>query len=238
MHYSNEDIFFEYEVKYSNRKSIEIRIEPTGIVVFKVPKKTSDQVIQDVLTKKRDWIFEKVTYMLSTALPKRQYETGEKVLYLNQKLTLKVIRRPSSKMKISKVDQELVIVAPEQCKGEELKQLIIDLYKNHLKSYLISRIKFYQNQFKYKVNQVTVRDQKTRWGSCSSGRNLSFNYRLMMAPPQVIDYIVVHEMCHLEHMNHSKSYWKRVYEVMPEYKKCEAWLKQNGRFLNIDLEVE
>ncbi len=80
----------------------------------------------------------------------------------------------------------------------------------------------------------TVRDQKTRWGSCSSTGTLSFNYRLMFAPPRVLDYVVIHELCHLTHMNHSREFWNLVASVMPEYKIHRNWLKEHGQELHIE----
>ena len=76
--------------------------------------------------------------------------------------------------------------------------------------------------------KITIRNQKTRWGSCSQTGTLSFNYRLMMAPPAVIDYVIVHELCHLTHMNHSKDFWNKVALVMPDYTTHKKWLKDHG----------
>lgn len=80
--------------------------------------------------------------------------------------------------------------------------------------------------------KITIRDQKTRWGSCSQTGTLSFNYRLMMAPPEVIDYVIVHELCHLTHMNHSKAFWNMVAGILPDYAERKHWLKQHGHELN------
>lgn len=79
--------------------------------------------------------------------------------------------------------------------------------------------------------KITIRNQKTRWGSCSQTGTLSFNYRLMMAPPAVIDYVIVHELCHLTHMNHSKAFWNKVASILPDYSKSRRWLKENGHTL-------
>ncbi len=83
-------------------------------------------------------------------------------------------------------------------------------------------------------SRITIRDQKTRWGSCSSTGTLSFNYRLMFAPPRVLDYVVIHELCHLTHMNHSREFWNLVASVMPEYKIHRNWLKEHGRELHFE----
>ena len=76
--------------------------------------------------------------------------------------------------------------------------------------------------------RITIRCQKTRWGSCSSKGNLNFNCLLMLAPPEVLDYVVVHELCHRKEMNHSKAFWKEVEKVLPEYREAVRWLKENG----------
>lgn len=87
-------------------------------------------------------------------------------------------------------------------------------------------------------SSITVRDQKTRWGSCSSRGTLSFNYRLIFAPPEILDYVVVHELCHLTHMNHSKDFWNKVGSVMPDYKIRRNWLKEHGRELSLEHYLE
>ncbi len=83
-------------------------------------------------------------------------------------------------------------------------------------------------------HSITIRDQKTRWGSCSSRGTLSFNYRLIFAPPAVLDYVVVHELCHLTHMNHSADFWNLVGSVMPDYKQHRKWLKEHGGELTLE----
>lgn len=77
-------------------------------------------------------------------------------------------------------------------------------------------------------NRITIREQKTRWGSCSSNRNLNFNWKVVLAPPEVLDYVVVHELCHLKEMNHSPAFWEEVSRVLPDYEKQIHWLKENG----------
>ena len=79
--------------------------------------------------------------------------------------------------------------------------------------------------------RITIRNQKTRWGSCSSKGTLSFNWRLMLAPPAVLDYVVVHELCHLTHMDHSPAFWQAVEAVCPDYRNLRKWLKEHGNEL-------
>ena len=82
-----------------------------------------------------------------------------------------------------------------------------------------------------KCEKWTIRYMKTRWGSCSSRGNLNFNWRLMLAPPRVLDYVVVHELCHRKHMDHSPAFWQEVGNLLPDYKTLRKWLKDNGNTL-------
>ncbi len=93
------------------------------------------------------------------------------------------------------------------------------------------RVMHYQRLTGGVVRKIRIKDQKTRWGSCSSLNNLNFSWRLIMAPPEVLDYVVVHELCHLTHMNHSKDFWGMVARIMPGYQESKRWLKENGMLL-------
>ena len=106
-------------------------------------------------------------------------------------------------------------------------------YRDAAKEYIPKRVEFYHSLTGGTYHKITIRDQKTRWGSCSSGGTLSFNYRLMLAPPRVLDYVVVHELCHLTYMNHSKDFWNKVASILPDYKDYRKWLKENGHTLHV-----
>lgn len=90
------------------------------------------------------------------------------------------------------------------------------------------RVRYYAGQIGVTYGRVTIRNQKTRWGSCSSKGNLNFNCLLMLAPPEVVDYVVVHELCHRKQMNHSKAFWSEVEQILPNYRQQVAWLKSEG----------
>ena len=90
------------------------------------------------------------------------------------------------------------------------------------------KVKHYAGLMNVQYGRITIRNQKTRWGSCSSKGNLNFNCLLMLAPDEVVDYVVIHELCHLIEMNHSKAFWKQVEQMMPDYKKHRKWLKDHG----------
>ena len=100
--------------------------------------------------------------------------------------------------------------------------------RERAKSVLAQRTAYFARQVGVTYGRITVRDQKTRWGSCSQTGNLNFNFRLILAPPEVLDYVVIHELCHRRQMNHSAQFWQEVAQVLPDYRKRKAWLTENG----------
>ena len=104
-------------------------------------------------------------------------------------------------------------------------------YLDAAREYFPKRAAYFQTLTGGIYNRITIRDQKTRWGSCSAKGTLSFNWRLMLAPPAVLDYVVVHELCHLTHMDHSPAFWQAVEAVCPDYRTHRKWLKDHGHEL-------
>ena len=107
-------------------------------------------------------------------------------------------------------------------------------YKNAARATFKARTDYYLTITGGSYTSISIRDQKTRWGSCSSRGTLSYNYRLIFAPREVMDYVVVHELCHLTYLNHSKDFWNKVASVMPDYKVHKNWLKEHGHELTIE----
>ncbi len=103
--------------------------------------------------------------------------------------------------------------------------------KDEAKKIIPDRVKYYADIMGVTFGKITIKNQKTRWGSCSSKGNLNFNCMLMLTPERVRDYVVIHELCHLRQMNHSKLFWAEVEKVMPDYKVYRQWLSQNGNML-------
>lgn len=124
-------------------------------------------------------------------------------------------------LKFENIKKELQNVQP--LSFDEIKQL-----GNEAINYIPQRVAFYAPIIGVKYGKITVRNQKTKWGSCSSKGNLNFNCLLMLTPPEVIDSVVVHELCHLKEMNHSKKFYDEVLKAYPDYHKWNKWLKENG----------
>lgn len=101
-------------------------------------------------------------------------------------------------------------------------------YRQAAKRYIYERVEYYIEMIGGHYSSIRIGDQKTRWGSCSNNGTLSFSWRLMLAPPRVLDYVVIHEICHLTYMDHSKHFWDLVSVYDPDYKEHRKWLKENG----------
>ena len=135
-----------------------------------------------------------------------------------------------------KEKQAWVIAKGEEQKEKEADSMKIQplseaeqrLYRDKAREIFEQKVSYYAQMMGVSYGRIAIRDQKTRWGSCSSEKNLNFNWKLILAPPEVLDYVVVHELCHLKEMNHSKAFWDEVGKVMPEYETYKLWLKENG----------
>ncbi|MGN1176440.1 MAG: M48 family metallopeptidase [Roseburia sp.] len=120
-------------------------------------------------------------------------------------------------------EQEAEQKALPKFSKQEIKELA-----NKALAYIPERVKYYAPIVGVNYTRITIRNQKTRWGSCSSKGGLNFNCLLMLTPPEVVDYVVVHELCHRKEMNHSKAFWDEVEKVLPDYKSAKRWLRENG----------
>ena len=110
-------------------------------------------------------------------------------------------------------------------KNEQEKYL---KYKSKALKFANERVNYYSKIYKVKFNRITIKNQKTKWGSCSKKRNLNFNYKILLLPQHIADYIVVHELCHLKEFNHSKRFWNLVAEIIPDYLEIRKEIRKKG----------
>ena len=117
---------------------------------------------------------------------------------------------------------------PKKLSEEEISNL-----KKVAKKEILTRVEYYSKQMGVEYERIAIRTQKTRFGSCSSKKNLNFNLAIMLMPTEIMDYVIVHELAHLKEMNHSPLFWQEVGKILPNYKQCRAWLKENGiKYIN------
>ena len=132
------------------------------------------------------------------------------------------------------LDGSVTVRAPKRCSRAVIEDFVAEDYRSYqiaAGQALQERTAFFAEIMGVDYGRITVRDQRTRWGSCSAKGNLNFNWRLILAPGEVLDYVVVHELAHRREMNHSKRFWSLVEMVLPDYERRRRWLKENGEAL-------
>lgn len=222
---------YEYKIKYSSRKTIGIRISPEEGVVVLAPHRCNKIYIEKLLEEKSQWIEKNYLDMLELRKSMGDRNNIDNIMFLGQ--TYPVVVRYSSLKKSSVEFSENTLYIRlngllqfnEDNRMKELKTAIKTWYLNSAYTILSERTLYHAQKLGLKYNNISIKDVKTRWGSCSSKSNINYNIKLMLMPLEVIDYIVVHELSHLVHMNHSKDFWSYVERYMPDYKLREEKLK-------------
>ncbi len=197
-----------------------MEVTPEKELVVRAPRRMSDGEIEKLIIEKKKWIRKKYRQMGKADIKK--FVEGEEFLYLGNLYRLHYIDKEISGVFFN---DGFYISKPNQNKA---KQLMIDWYKTRALDWLEKRVEKYRPLIDCRVNKVKVSWAKKRWGSYSQkSKNINFNWRIVMAPLAVIDYLVVHELVHSEQPNHSKKFWRRVEEILPEYRSSKKWLKNN-----------
>ena len=216
-----------FEIKYKNRTSIGITIDSYGNVEVQAPKGTSEDRIIQILEEKWNLILRKIAEMDErlSGPQKKEYEYGEQFLYLGKNYPIQVFLNEEITQEYVEFKDEKLWIYVKQHEVEKIQQALKRFYYQECKSLVEKSISSYQGNFKTKPRSIKITDNKTTWGTCNARLELTFNWRLAMAPREVIDYVVVHEMCHMVHLNHDRSFWRLVGKIMPDYKDKEDWLK-------------
>jgi len=218
------------EIIRSSRKSFGLEIKPDGRLIVRAPKNATPAQIQSVVMKKAAWIHKTQTRLTRqfAALQPKTFTPGETFWYLGEMYPLHLTDRQRPPLDL---DGAFLLSRAAQ---DRAKEVFIAWYRSETRAITQRLIDAYSKQFNYKVKQVRITSARTRWGSCSGKNNLNFTYRLSMAPLKVIDYVVVHELVHLQHRNHSQTFWDAVARIKPDYQQNRNWLKANGATLTLD----
>lgn len=220
----------DFEVTYRNRKTLAIQIKPPDQILVLSPANLSEEIITEKVKSKGNWIIKKlldfkdVVYMPFD----KEFINGESFMYLGRNYSVQInldknLLRPNIKLSDGKF--QITTPAIEQ---DILKKALEKWYRREAKKIILKRIEFYKPKFRVEPRQIKIKEQKKRWGSCTSKGDLLFNWRAVMAPSPVIDYVIVHEMNHLINRNHSNKFWKSVENILPDYKNRRKWLKDYG----------
>jgi len=212
----------------AKRRTIALIIERDGSLTVRAPKRASLRDIEEFIHEKTEWIIrsrEKLKAVVQH--PKKQYVNGEAFLLLGQEYELLLVppQRPALKF-----NGGFTLAVSARERGEAA---FTRWYKEQASQVFTERIQRYSAMHGFSPRQVKVNSAKTRWGSCSANGTINFTWRLVMAPLDVIDYVVLHELAHLRVKDHSPRFWKLVESICPDFKQHRKWLKENGERLNL-----
>ncbi|WP_442598578.1 M48 family metallopeptidase [Neobacillus sp. D3-1R] len=215
-----------FELIHKKRKSISIKIDSYGNVEVQAPKGTPEPTVLQFLEQKWEWILQKKKDMKDRLDGKQEkvYEQGEGFLYLGKTYPIQIIHDPTIAQDNAVFKDDQLHISVKQLEDEKIKQALKRFYYQQCKLLVEKSIRKYQSNFKTKPRSIRITDSKTNWGTCDAKQQLTFNWKLAMAPLDVIDYVVVHEMCHMVHLNHDRSFWRLVGKIMPDYEQKEHWL--------------
>jgi predicted metal-dependent hydrolase len=212
-----ENSSIECNVHYGKRKKVAILIDSIGLITVKVPKNTSEELIIKAIQQHGKWLLKKLDDIAKAkeVSKVKEYHDEGKFLHLGKEYFLHELIEMSEKGE------------------EELKKDLKKFYVSSCRKVIAERIKIYEKQLGVRPKVIEIVSSKTQWGSCSSDKKITFNYRLAMAPVEVIDYVIIHELCHLLHMNHDRSFWRRVGSIEPDYKKKQQFLATYGQYMTL-----
>ncbi|MHB8743620.1 MAG: M48 family metallopeptidase [Sulfuricaulis sp.] len=229
----DQDITFE--IVRSRRATADIVIERDGRVLVRAPESIADERIEDLVEAKRYWIYKNLAEWrdLNATRVLREYKNGEGFLYLGRSYRL-----------LLAADQEepLLLKNGRFCLRRDLvDQGAIEAAKSAFRDYFVARgteritqrVNYYAPKVGVAVREIDVRELGNRWASCSPSGALAFHWKCMMASQTIIDYIVVHELCHLHYLDHSDSFWNEVDKAMPDYRERKEWLRVHGAGLDV-----
>lgn len=213
----------------SRRKTIALVVERDGSLTVRAPLQMPEAHVRKFVEQHADWITKNQTQAQKYAPPPhKKYNEGETFLYFGQSFPLAFVQRQRAALTFDGTTFRLAKSA--QPKAEEA---FVRWYKRQAAQVLLERVSFHARKNGFHFEKIRISSARTRWGSCSSKGTLSFTYRLVMAPLEVIDYVVLHELVHTKVRNHSKVFWARVGEIMPGYKLHVRWLRQKGKTLTL-----
>ena len=204
-------------------------INNDAALIVKAPFHASEEVINKVVLKYKERLekTQKEVQLKNSKFSKKEFVNGERFLYLGNYYHLKLVDNRDIILDL----KDAFLLSKKYVPYAE--NIFIIWYKIRAHKTISRRVELYAQKSGFEYNKINITNAQKRWGSCSHQGNLSFTWRLIMAPLVIIDSVVVHELVHLEVKNHSKSFWNKVGSLDPEYKKHKDWLKNNGHLLRV-----
>ncbi len=224
-----------YEVVRSQRSTTDIIIERDGSVLVRAPEWADDEQIESIVESKHYWIYQSLAEWrdLNATQILREYKNGEGFLYLGRAYRLLLVDEQDQPLQLKNGRFMLHRSLVERGEIGVAKAVFRDYYIARGLDRISQRVAYFAPKVGVEPSGVDVRELGHRWASCSPTGKLAFHWKCMMAPQTIIDYIVVHELCHFHHRDHSDTFWNEVDKVLPEYRERKAWLRNNGAGLDV-----
>ena len=221
---------FNISIKRTNRlKTISLQVKNQE-VVLSVPRFVSDGEIDNIIERKINWINNKLAIEKTNSLDiKRKYENGDKFLYFGSEYSLKI--KDSNRDNVYLYKNNIIVEVNNTFNTTYIRNILKNWYISESKKYLIKTNSYYETLIGVEANKLLFGKYKSKWGSCNSKKIISYDWRIIMAPLEVIHYLIIHELCHIKYPNHSKHFWKYVEKYMINYKIQKKWLKNNSNKL-------
>jgi len=232
---------FDYEITYSKKRkrTISIEIKDCGVVKGSAPVKTGEVEIKRVLTQRKSWILKKLYSSKQKQTNKINILQDNKILYFGKELPILINRTALlTKQGFCQLENNQLIVNIPQNSNDSNKltlRTIGEWYKESAKKQLEERTCIFVKKYNLSIGDVFVKQQRRIWGSCDSKNNIRYNWRIIMAREEIIDYLIAHELAHTIEKNHSQNFWKIVENMLPNYKILRKGIKNLNYLLLIDI---
>jgi predicted metal-dependent hydrolase len=211
-----------------NSNRITLQINKHGQILISAPHYTTISQMNQLIEDKMDWLIKKRDLILKNQKVKKLFVTGEKFLYLGVERELVIV--PKNRNAIAYVDGKFQLSENCIANAEGYFQA---LYKNLAWNYLAPKTTELAKKYNFEFTNVKVNSARTKWGSCSARNSINYSWHLIMAPPEVVDYVIIHELCHTKIKDHSRRFWDLVSQYTPDYKNHILWLKNNAKLCDI-----
>ncbi len=212
----------------SKRRTIALEITHDATLIVRAPNRAPDKAIADLIREKRGWILRHLEGMRRRPRPAvHEYLEGEIFLFLGGLYPLTFV--DDGRNVISRLDRLYV----SRSLLPDIRRSLERWYMREAELIVKERCAYFSMVTGLVPASVRVTGARRRWGSCTSEGNVNFSWRLVQAPPGIVDYVVVHELAHLSHHNHSQSFWHKVSGILPDYRERRAWLKENEHLMRI-----
>ena len=212
----------------SRRKTLALIVRGDGSLIVRAPMRTPKYRIEEFVTEHYPWIEKKRAELQSLGVASsKQYIPGETFMFLGQSFPLEIAKNQAESLVLNGSFRLSESVS------RQAKSVFEHWYRQQARKIISERVNIYANGYGFQYQGIKITSAQTRWGSCSINGSLNFSWRLILAPLKQVDYVIVHELVHTIHHNHSERFWKKVEDLMPDYRERQKWLRKHGPHLMI-----